>query len=420
MTRHNTDKPVALILGGTSPHIAVVRKLQDMGYYTVLVDYKSSPPAAAVADHHSQISTLDRDAVLKAAQDWNAQAVVNVCLDQPVPVVAWVQEQLGLPCIINSQVAQLVTNKDDMKQALVAAGVPTAGWAMLAQPDDAAALKLDFPVVAKPVAGTGSLGVVFARDAAQLAQVLGHSFEHASGNGVLVEEFIEGLELSVDCIVVEGKVHVLLARERHKTWLADKTESTCHASLSPAELTSQETLSVDQVCSAIAQGFGLENGPMLVQGIVDKTGRFVVLEVAARLGGGPGASRVVALKTGFDYVQASIDQQLGRPVTVALRDSGYFYAANNVYASAGIFAQISGLEDAVNAGLIEEYYVYRTPGDEMPERLSGRSRVTAFVTKSKTRIGLAQKMEQIIPMLDIRDSEDKPVLRADIGLHRSL
>ena len=58
------NKPIALVLGGTSPHVLLVNKLHERGYYVVLVDYLSNPPAKRVADEHVQASTLDEEKVL--------------------------------------------------------------------------------------------------------------------------------------------------------------------------------------------------------------------------------------------------------------------------------------------------------------------------------------------------------------------
>ena len=62
------NKPVAIVLGGTNPHVTLINKLKARGYYTVLVDYLPNPPASKVADEHIQESTLDKEVVAKMRQ----------------------------------------------------------------------------------------------------------------------------------------------------------------------------------------------------------------------------------------------------------------------------------------------------------------------------------------------------------------
>lgn len=420
MTHPASGKPVALVLGGVSPHAAVLDRLRTLGYRTVLADYKQAPPAAPHADQHLRISTLDAGAVEQAARETGAQAVINVCLDQPLPVVARVRAALGLASPISPEAAHRLTDKDAMKQVLRQAGLDTARWTSAATPEALDLSGLRFPVVAKPVGGTGSLGVIFARDAAALAAQLDRSFAAAGGGAVLVEEFVEGLELSIDCIAIGGTTHVLLARERHKTWFSDGREATCHATIAPADLAPETEALMTRQARAIAPAFGLRDGPFLIQSILTPDGRLVVLEVAGRIGGGPGANRIVELVTGFDYVGASIDQQLGRPVTMHTRPDPRIFAANNAYASHGVFDHIDGMEELCRDGLVEEYYTYRTPGETIPDHLSGRSRVTAFVTAAENRENLRQRTEIIFDRLKILDSDNTNILIRNIGLHRSI
>ena len=62
-------KPVAIVLGGTSPHVLLVYKLHERGYYVILVDYLQNPPAKIAADEHIQASTLDKERVLEIARE---------------------------------------------------------------------------------------------------------------------------------------------------------------------------------------------------------------------------------------------------------------------------------------------------------------------------------------------------------------
>lgn len=414
------NNPTVLVLGGVSPHIAVIDRLRCQGYRVILVDYKDSPPAAPHADEHLQISTLDADAVERTARETGARAIINVCLDQPLPVVAQVRHALGLVSPLSPRTAHRLTDKDAMKQVLRAAGVDTARWTVATTPATLDITGLRFPVVAKPVGGTGSLGVVFARDPADLRDQLDQSFAMARGGAVLVEEFIDGLELSIDCIVIGGAAHVLLARERHKTWFSDGREATCHATVAPAATSPRTDALMAGQADKIAAAFGVTDGPLLIQSILTPGGDLVVLEVAGRIGGGPGANRVVELVTGFDYVGASIDQQLGRPVHLETRPDGRVFSANNAYASAGVFDRLTGMDELLAEGLVEEHYIYRSPGEEISDHLSGRSRVTAFVAAAESRDALKSRLERIYDRLDILDPEGRSILRRDVGLHHTL
>lgn len=70
MSEHIT-KPVAIVLGGTRPHIALIENLKARGFYTVLVDYYDNPPARAMADRNARESHLDGDVIFINAEGPN-------------------------------------------------------------------------------------------------------------------------------------------------------------------------------------------------------------------------------------------------------------------------------------------------------------------------------------------------------------
>jgi len=413
--------PVALVLGGLTVHVAVVERLNALGYYTILLDYGQNPPAAAVAGKHLCISTLDRDAVLAAAREWNAVVVVNACLDQAVPVGAYVSKILGLPTLHSPELAHKVTNKDAMKTQLAQNAIATANWRLISDPSEMAGHTLQFPLVAKPVAGTGSQGVVFVRSEAELAPLLEQVFAIAKNQSVLVEEFIDGPEVNLDCFVVQGKMHVLLCRERHMTWLEGATRSQCHGSVAPAQLLPEQVDQLEHLAQEIAHGFSIKDGPVMIQAILPRNGGLpVVLEMAARIGGGSGSNRMVRLKTGIDYINAAIDLQLGRPVSLTPTHQKGHYGASYFYATNGSIAEVTGLEELISDGVIETYDLYRWPGDKMGDQLGPRSRVGSFVLRAKSRAALKQSVQEVFSHIDVLDKQGKSIMCRKIGLHLSL
>ena len=62
------QKPTAIVLGGTFPHITLIKKLKNRGYKTVLVDFAESPIAKEFADEHILESSLDKEKVLQIAK----------------------------------------------------------------------------------------------------------------------------------------------------------------------------------------------------------------------------------------------------------------------------------------------------------------------------------------------------------------
>ena len=153
------DKPIAIVLGGTSPHVMLVNKLHERGYYVLLVDYLSNPPAKKVADEHIQASTLDKEQVLSIARERNASLVISTCIDQANSVCCYVAEKLGLSHPYSYETSLYVTNKGLMKARMKEYDVPSSPYILTKSLEDVNWECVTFPCVVKPVDCNSSKGV---------------------------------------------------------------------------------------------------------------------------------------------------------------------------------------------------------------------------------------------------------------------
>jgi hypothetical protein len=145
-----------------------------------------------------------------------------LCWDEAyVLPVARLAAALGLPGGGASAVGRC-RDKHETRAALAAAGVPQPRSVLVDGPEEAleAAAHIGYPVVLKPRALAASLGVVRVDDASQLADFYGFAHDTTVPGApsydvsVLVEQYADGPEISVDCVVHHGTVTpMVLARK---------------------------------------------------------------------------------------------------------------------------------------------------------------------------------------------------------------
>ena len=149
----------AIVLGGVSPHIALIKNLKERGYEVILVDYYQNPPAKPYADEHIQESTLDRDVIINIAKERNADLIITTCVDHANVIMTYAAEQLDLPHPYSYETALNVTDKGRMKRIMKENNVPTSDFMILDDKSQLDGLQLTFPMVIKPVDNNGSKGV---------------------------------------------------------------------------------------------------------------------------------------------------------------------------------------------------------------------------------------------------------------------
>jgi biotin carboxylase len=167
------------------------------------------PPAAreAVA-HHVHVGSLADDghvaaAVRELARHTSIDAVE--CLWEPYMLLAArLREELGLPGLTVAQTVPF-RDKERMKQVLDAAGLRTPWHTQARTVADvwAAAERVGYPLIVKPIDGAGSADTYRADSAAELDSVL-PMIRHVPL--VSVEEFVDGEEFTYDTICAGGQI----------------------------------------------------------------------------------------------------------------------------------------------------------------------------------------------------------------------
>jgi biotin carboxylase len=406
------SRPVAVVLGGTSAHSVLLQKLRVRGYRSILVDYLENPPAAPLADEHARVSTLDPEAVREVAEANKAVLVIATCVDQANVVAIGVSEALGLPRPYSHQTASDIANKARMKRLVENAGIATARHVHL---NDAASLppqNLRFPLVVKPADSNGSAGVRRADTPEEFSDYLARALKISRVGQAVVEEFVEGPELSIDCFIEKGRAKIVLVRRKYNMRNAGEgavIQST--GSIAPWPLGELHDVIEEQI-TRLAASTGLDNVPLLVQAFMTPNG-ISIIEFAARLSGGTGAATTLRA-SGFDAVEASIDSWLGVPVKVQLCPSGLYSMTNTIYAAPGILGRVDGVDELISDGTMSEMLTYRMPGAEIGADMSTRSRVGAFLVTGPDISTVMSRMRRAIERLEVYDANDRPIMRRDV------
>lgn len=351
------DKKVALVLGGTVPHIELVKQLQGRGYHVILVDYLDDSPAKAYADEHVQESTLDQEAVLKIAQEREASLVISSAIDQANITCCYVAEKLGLPHPYSYETALDVTHKDRMKRIMLEGSVPTAPFIDASDIDRFDSNGIGYPCVVKPTNSNGSRGVRIAHDQNERDEYLRLAKEASRTGEAIVEAFVEGIEVSAYFYVQDGSAHALATCQK-SNYTSYSRDAVCQyeSVFYPAELPDGAEGNLEVAANRIAAAFGLCNTPLFLQAIVGEDGKAFVLEFAPRLGGGM-CFRSIPILTGFDYIGASIGSYLGEHVDCsAIRRVERNLLIGNMFATPGVFDHVEGVDDALREGIITEFY----------------------------------------------------------------
>lgn len=403
-----TCKPIAIVLGGTAPHVHLINRLKSRGYYTLLVDYYDNPPAKAHADMHVRESTLDQDKVLKIAEAFGAELVMSACVDQANVTACYVAEKMGLPAPYSYKTATRVGNKGLMKERIRHGQIPTPAYCCSDASDPATETSLRYPVMVKPADSCGSAGVKRADDFEDLSKYYAEAMEISRAKQVIVEELVTGIEVSVYGFITDHQIHVLMMSQRLGVIEGRDRIVKCVATVTPPRISAQARNKISTIGNKLASEFSLTNTAIHVQVIVDGDDVWLI-EFAPRVGGGV-SFKTIMDSTGFDMIDATIDSYLGVPVAVAQNASATTYAVVLIYARTGVFDRLSGADALIRNNTITALYEYRTKGMWIGDDRASASRVGSFVVQASSENELFSKIDSAIAAIEVYDSKDNAIM----------
>lgn len=401
----------AIILCGGIPQLALVNEFKSRGVYTILLDRNEKAPAVASADKFYPISTMDVEGIIDVAKKENVDYVITVCADQMLLVAAEVSEKLALPCYISYETGKNVSDKAIMKRIFVENGVPTSKHVILKELDEASISGLTYPIIVKPVDSYSSRGVRKVWNYAELEEAFDAAVTISRTDTAVVEEFVEGNELTVDAYIENGVANVLCISGLDK--IPGNNKFVIHRGRCPAKVTDKVNELVKDTVQKIANAFELKDTPMLVQMITNGVDKVSVVEFCARTGGGV-KFRLIKKMTGFDVVKAVADLTMGiKPHCEPVR-SGKRIINEFLYCEDGIFDHLEGFEELKEAGIISEYYQLKATGHEFKDISSSGDRVACFTVEDDDENELNRKHAVASKAVKAISADGKDLIRHDL------
>ena len=401
----------ALVVAGGLAQIELINQLKERGITTVLIDGNPNALARPYADKFYQMAIFDIEAVKNLAVEEKVDFLITCCADQVLLVVAQVSEMLGLPCYIDYQTGQNVSDKKYMKKIFHENNIPTSRHVEMTELDWERIKELQYPLVVKPVDAYSSRGVRKAQNPEELELYVGEAAQISRAGGVIVEEFVSGTEISVDVYVEDGVAKVLCVSNSEK--IADADRFIIFRGRYPVAASPEIMEQIRVVAQQIADAFQLKDAPMLIQ-MINTGERVSVLEFCARTGGNM-TDLLIKRSCGFDVIKAVIDLAVGEKPHVELREPESKYIVNDfIYCKPGVFDRFEGVEEMLEQGMITDFRPLRPRGFQVFGVRSSSDRIAGFTVQADTLEEFNRKHRAAVENLKVLDVDGNDIMRRDL------
>ncbi len=393
-----------LIIGASILQLPAIQKAKELGYHVAVADYNPNAIGIPYADEYFNVSTIDIDGVVKVAQDFKPDGIMTLATDMPMRAVARACEACGLPSI-SYETAVKATDKGEMIKVFEAYDVEHP-WYFIATDKvvfDGLIDRIMYPCIMKPTDNSGSRGVVLCHDVEELNREYEYTRAESRGGAIIIEEYLQGPEFSIEVMVVDGEPHVLQITDKLTTGAPHFVEmGHSQPTRQPENVQKQIRDLAVRACKAV----GISNGPAHVEMILTASGPKMV-ELGARMGGDCITTHLVPLSTGIDMVGSTIKLACGEKIDIEPKihkGSAIRYFKTRC----GVIKSITGIEEAKRIAGVKEISIVHQIGETVGEIGSSADRVGFVIAQATTAEEAVSICEHAKGMISIEmEMEDK-------------
>jgi biotin carboxylase len=362
-----------LVLGAGPAQVGLLRAARSRSLFVVACDRDSEAVGLTYADRHALVSTEDEGGIEEVARAERVGGLIAPGIDYPVALAARVADRLDLPHPLGVEAAEAAVSKVRQRELFDSHGVPQPPWKLVTSPEQATESPL--PRVVKPPDRQGQEGVSLVREADDVRPALEAAFLASRGGEALVEDYVDGPEVTVNAFSVDGMFHPLTVTDR---LTADPPAfGVALAHVWPSEH------DVAEVARRAAEAVGVRDGPTYTQIRVGPNGPRVI-ELAARLGGGHDAELCEAA-LGVDLNALALAAAFGRRPSVPPERPEGGACVSFLVAPPGKLDAVEGLDEAREVEGVLEVYVYRPRGWEFSTLRRGADRAGFILARGESR-----------------------------------
>ena len=392
-----------LFLGGAPTQIPPLKYARNQGHYVITCDYLPENPGHKFADEYHNVSTTDKEAVLKLAEQLKIDGIVAYASDPAAPTAAYVAEKMGLPGNPYKSV-EILARKDLFRAFLAENGFNVPRSQSFYTLDEARAWldEIGVPAFIKPVDSSGSKGVTNLQDKGHLAEAFQHALQFSREKKVVVEEAIvrSGHQVAGDGFIVDGELVF-------RCWADENFDDLCNG-LVPIGQSFPTSHPKEWLDIAHAESqrlltlLGMKIGALNFDFLFDQDGKFYFLELGPR-NGGCQIPEVIRYSTGVDLIKYTVDAAIGLDCSsLSMTPSKGYWSSYMLHSlKDGVFKEIY-LSGRAKKYIVEQD-IYVKPGDKVFKFSGSHHTLGTMILQYST-------LEEMMDMLDHMESDIKVVV----------
>lgn len=270
-----------LILGGRPiGSVELVLKAKDLGLYTIVTDYlsKDMSPAKFIADESWNISTSDVSTLVRKCNENNVSYITTGVHEFNINRLIDITELLSTTCYCSRSTWKYCDNKIEFKKLCKSHNISIAQTYTLND-------KIIYPVITKPVDGSGSRGFHICNNYIELEKAYKDSIKYSPSKEVLIEEYIPHNTVIIHYTMINGKCYYSGMSDKISVTFKNTGSSVMGIQTFPSKGEEKYLNTLDEQVRIMFEQSGFINGPIWIEAFYDGDSLFIFNEMGYRFGG---------------------------------------------------------------------------------------------------------------------------------------
>ena len=391
------------MLGGGESQISAIKKAREMGCFIILCDMYEDPSGKQYAHEFYNISTTDKEAVLKLAQSLQIDGIVCYAADSGALTVAYVAEKLGLSSHPYKSV-EILTNKDLFRKFQKENNfhVPKAKGFNSLEEAQAFFHNFKLPVMIKPVDSSGSRGVSKIDSLEQLEEKVELALEFSNSKQFIIEEYIEnyGPHIGGDGFSVDGK---LVFRCFSNEYFSIDCINPFVPVLTtwPYSMSQRIQHNIHNEIQRVLDLLKMKTGSYNFDIRIDENENVYIIEIAPR-NGGDWNPEAIRYATGIDLIEYTIKAALGVNCSDVkmVEPIGYWATYALSSESNGIFEGLEIQKDFLEKNVVE-YKLAVNPKDTISALSGSHEKLGIMMLKFSSKKEMSEKIGNLNSWINV-------------------
>lgn len=398
-----------LLLGGSRYLLPVIEAIHKLGYYAITCDYLPDNIAHKYSDEYHNVSIIEKDSVLRLAQQLRVDGIMSFACDPGVATAAYVAEKLGLPSVGSYEAVSILQNKGRFRKFLTDNGFNVPKAKSYKNINDALMDKdfFKWPVIVKPTDSAGSKGVKKVAVFEQLQPAIEYALAYSHSDEFIIEEFIEkkGFSSDSDSFSVDGELKfVSFSSQRFDDKAVNPYTPSAYSW--PSSISKENQTVLASELQRLIKLLGLKTSVYNIEVRESTDGVPYIMEVSPR-GGGNRLAEMLRYATGVDMIEAAVKAAVGDNVSdIEQADFNGHWAEVILHSDKpGIFTGLK-IADEIQKNVVEKD-LWIAEGDQVGGFEGANEAIGTLVLKFNDSERLNKVMNALDDYIKVEVSEKK-------------